>query len=980
MSVGIFNSEDQSLVKLASNSITADETIETLNDVKVSVATDKASVAADKATVSADKADIVSMKSQISNTKTSIDETAQTISENADSVKQQKIAIDETKTDIDKKYTEISNTATKLNTEYNNLTSNYYTKEATNSLISSTTKPKYSVVNELPTSDISTDIIYLKSTNTTSTDGIYEMYTYQDSNWVKIGTSNPDLADYYTKELADSTFATKEEINNTNTKVSELRKDLTEIIDKSVNILNPKNITYGRLYTYKEVNGKYMIDSSPREGYACAFVDVKENNKYIISGVSYNCFGTSDDGEILSYCSRIDIGDKDTPNAIIEPSYRSSAWTAEGVVTRVYFSWRTNVYDNVMVAKGEVLPQAYVPFKKELLSDIDIDISQIKNLQESHLSITLNDVASKMKKMTKLTKEIVLPTIFNDSYIDVTTKKIGSFSNWCVRTINLNKGDKLTATINGSNCCLATCIDKTPTLSSKFDIILKFVVQNGYKFEFIAEKDETIYISTQNAYANTGILTTVNVVNINSINEKVDVLSKKMDKNTEMGKLASFGYSLDYNKALEVIEAFNYGGDNPWTKLENADDFESFGTYIDNKIESIPNGSSFIFITDVHYTGNQKHSGALIDYIRRRANIKTIIHGGDVQNERPLAIDAAKDWFDFNKDYVGRIGSDFKQVCGDHDHNGQFWGKEELRKQYNLTDASKTFFTCNFVQKVLTGYCENEIVFDTVYDDSVKGYGWSEEDLKEYNAFKKMHYYFDDNTINTRFIVLFTGWNWQQYGFPYNKCGVGGALPTQMDFLYNALMTVNDKYNVIVLGHDTIINPHKETVGGKQYYDTGETVYNSRAWKCVSDMLSAMKMKTSTTAKYSDWSKPYEQFDSFPSKVYDFTNSPNVNVCMTIGGDVHWDILSKTTTDDSQTIKTLHSGDYINISTDIPHIVTMTDGSDRGYCDYTTRETICKPATKGTIDEQAFDVVTINDTGIYITRIGSGDDRKLLFN
>lgn len=229
MSVGIFNSEDQSLVKLASNSITAEETIETLNDVKVSVATDKASVAADKATVSADKADIVSMKSEIANTKTYINETAQTISENADSVKQEKIAIDETKTDIDKKYTEISNTATKLNTEYNNLTSNYYTKEATNSLINSTTKPKYSVVNELPTSDISTDIIYLKSTSTTSTDGIYEMYTYQDSNWVKIGTSNPDLADYYTKELADSIFATKTEINNTNTEVSELKEDIVDI-------------------------------------------------------------------------------------------------------------------------------------------------------------------------------------------------------------------------------------------------------------------------------------------------------------------------------------------------------------------------------------------------------------------------------------------------------------------------------------------------------------------------------------------------------------------------------------------------------------------------------------------------------------------------------------------------------------------------------------------------------------------------------
>lgn len=271
MSIGIFNSEDQSLVKLASNSITADETIETLNDIKVSVATDKASVAADKATVSADKADIVSMKSEIANTKTTIDETAQTVSENANSVQQEKIAIDETKTDIDKKYTEISNTASKLNTEYNNLTSNYYTKEATNSLISSTTKPKYSVVNELPTSDIGTDIIYLKSTNTTSTDGIYEMYTYQDSNWVKIGTSNPDLADYYTKELADSTFATKTEINNTNTEVSELKGDLTYVplsvfasklkLGQTVNILGEiSNISTSALSSYIKVNTDEVLE------------------------------------------------------------------------------------------------------------------------------------------------------------------------------------------------------------------------------------------------------------------------------------------------------------------------------------------------------------------------------------------------------------------------------------------------------------------------------------------------------------------------------------------------------------------------------------------------------------------------------------------------------------------------------------------------------------------------------------------------
>lgn len=337
MSIGIFNSEDQSLVKLASNSITADETIETLNDIKVSVATDKASVAADKASVTADKADIVSMKSEIANTKTTIDETAQTVSENANSVQQEKIAIDETKTDIDKKYTEISNTASKLNTEYNNLTSNYYTKEATNSLISSTTKLKYSVVNELPTSDISTDIIYLKSTNTTSTDGIYEMYTYQDSNWVKIGTSNPDLADYYTKELANSTFATKTEINNTNTEISELKEDLDDLImSLEKNLIPIATIEKGYVGADKEFYKTTSWEALKIPASKISLISHSSlftNNTYFyaisfystetitassfISGVQFgeldnvNFYNVNvpDDAEIIVVCNRIDSGE-----------------------------------------------------------------------------------------------------------------------------------------------------------------------------------------------------------------------------------------------------------------------------------------------------------------------------------------------------------------------------------------------------------------------------------------------------------------------------------------------------------------------------------------------------------------------------------------------------------------------------------------------------------------------------------------------
>lgn len=110
---------------------------------KATVADNAAQVATDKASVAADKADIVSMK------------------------------------------LEISNTATKLDTEYNNLTSNYYTKE-----------------------------------------------------------------------LANSTFTTKTEINNTNNNVSQLKEDIDDLLTnvKSKNLLDKTKVTTSP-YNYINPNG-----------------------------------------------------------------------------------------------------------------------------------------------------------------------------------------------------------------------------------------------------------------------------------------------------------------------------------------------------------------------------------------------------------------------------------------------------------------------------------------------------------------------------------------------------------------------------------------------------------------------------------------------------------------------------------------------------------------------------------------------------
>lgn len=166
--------------------ITDDETV-ILYD-KAEMEKIAAQVATDKASVAADKADIVSMKS------------------------------------------EISNTATKLDTEYNNLTSNYYTKE-----------------------------------------------------------------------LANSTFTTKTEINNTNTEVSELKEDL----EKQPNLFKPI-IGLNKLDNSLLVDGKRILSNGTIGDLesACAteeYIEIsQENGNYI---ALYTCIAETGNPHTCCYAT-----------------------------------------------------------------------------------------------------------------------------------------------------------------------------------------------------------------------------------------------------------------------------------------------------------------------------------------------------------------------------------------------------------------------------------------------------------------------------------------------------------------------------------------------------------------------------------------------------------------------------------------------------------------------------------------------------
>lgn len=109
---------------------------------------------------------------------------------------------------------------------------NYYTKaqidtkvEALEGKISAIPKFAISVVDDLPTSDISATTIYLKKTSTTETGNLYTEYIYVDGAWESLGTQTLDLSNYATKDYV--TTAIKDFLTETqiNTAISNALKD-----------------------------------------------------------------------------------------------------------------------------------------------------------------------------------------------------------------------------------------------------------------------------------------------------------------------------------------------------------------------------------------------------------------------------------------------------------------------------------------------------------------------------------------------------------------------------------------------------------------------------------------------------------------------------------------------------------------------------------------------------------------------------------
>ena len=95
----------------------------------------------------------------------------------------------------------IKNTVTDLVNYYKK--SETYTQDEVNELISKIPKFAITVVDELPTSEISLTTVYLVKTSETA-DNMYTEYIYVNNVWEKLGEQKVDLTDYYTKNQIDN--------------------------------------------------------------------------------------------------------------------------------------------------------------------------------------------------------------------------------------------------------------------------------------------------------------------------------------------------------------------------------------------------------------------------------------------------------------------------------------------------------------------------------------------------------------------------------------------------------------------------------------------------------------------------------------------------------------------------------------------------------------------------------------------------------
>lgn len=152
--------------------------------------------------------------------------------------------------------------------------------------------------------------------------------------------------------------------------------------------------------------------------------------------------------------------------------------------------------------------------------------------------------------------------------------------------------------------------------------------------------------------------------------------------------------------------------------------------YLDNKVESINSkisdigfrGDSFFFMTDMHWPSNEKHSPAIIRYLKGKTPTKRVIQGGDILNQhasRATALQILENYMASTSDL------NVINIVGNHDDNSN-----------GQTSATALFVGAGAFYRLLNSQTE-----DFVSWADGKNYGYFDNEVQ-----KIRHIYLDTGT------------------------------------------------------------------------------------------------------------------------------------------------------------------------------------------------------------------------------------------
>lgn len=426
--------------------------------------------------------------------------------------------------------------------------------------------------------------------------------------------------------------------------------------------------------------------------------------------------------------------------------------------------------------------------------------------------------------------------------------------------------------------------------------------------------------------------------------------------------------------------------------------------HIDAQLETLPEGRSFIAITDTHYSsggGNVGKSATLMDYVREKTGIKKVINLGDPHHSEKTYAEALEQlkrsmetkFFDF-------FGEDGMYAIGNHDSNltASRNSRDEDASTYDMDIllSDKDIYEATFAHIEEGGKKNGNVVYDEALLDIIEESrseitdfvlnNVTPEDAEAYNnlfgnvsytademyenlvCWAKMHYAYYDHDSKICYIVLNTG-ALTVTDFAILNRELWKFHPSQYEFLGKMFSEISEKYS----DYDVV-------VAGHMLYD--KSTPNQTYHKDLFSMLSAFEGGTSVSFSASGNNafsgKLFGCENGEKSRImnYDFSGNKFEGEVFCITGHRHLDLDLVSQTKNGEYYMSVP---YDEVGDDLSDnaIQLILLNQDNASENNGASEPDAEKPVKGTITEQSFTIFTITDDNTLVaTRIGANSGKK----